>query len=141
MSAQARRATVAELSSSDGCVVLRVSGELDHTAEQTFLRALGAFVENGHRHLILDVTALTFCDSRGLGCLLAVRWLLRRRERLVLLAGAGRRVTELLALTGSSDLLPVHKTVGQALAVLPAEHRPPWPPVPDRPTAPVDGAN
>lgn len=65
MSTQTHRLTVTELASSDDIAVLRVSGELDHTCEEFFLRTLGASVDAGHRSLVLDVTALVFCDSRG----------------------------------------------------------------------------
>ncbi|MEU9057026.1 STAS domain-containing protein [Streptomyces sp. NPDC048384] len=132
MSTQTHRLTITELAGCDGCAVLRVSGELDQTCEEFFLRTLGATVGAGHRYLVLDVTALVFCDSRGLNCLLAVRWLLERRNGMLLLAGAGRRLTELLVQTGSTELLPVRPTVLQALKGLPAAHRPAWPPAPHR---------
>ncbi|MEV8318610.1 STAS domain-containing protein [Streptomyces sp. NPDC059900] len=128
MSTETHRLTITELASCSDSAVLRVSGELDQSCEEYFLRTLGASVEAGHRHLVLDVTALMFCDSRGLNCLLAVRWLLERREGRLLLAGAGRRLTEMLTLTGSTELLPAHRTVGQAVLTLPADQRPLWPP-------------
>ncbi|MEU9959773.1 STAS domain-containing protein [Streptomyces sp. NPDC050982] len=130
MSTQTHRLTITELAGSDDIAVLRVSGELDHACEEFFLRTLGASVDAGHRCLVLDVTALVFCDSRGLSCLLAIRWLLERRNGRILLAGAGRRLTQLLVQTGSIELLPVWPTVGQALRDLPAARRPAWPPQP-----------
>lgn len=65
MSTQTHRLTITEVAGCDGCAVLRVSGELDQTCEEFFLRTLGATVGAGHRYLVLDVTALVFCDSRG----------------------------------------------------------------------------
>ncbi|MGD6747735.1 STAS domain-containing protein [Streptomyces sp. BH106] len=128
MSTQAGRLSVTELARCEHCAVLRVSGELDQNCEQFFLRAIGTRVLSGHRHLVLDVTALTFCDSRGLNCLLAARWLLQRREGLLLLAGPGRRLSDLLVQTASNELLPCHSTVSGALEALPRHHRPVWPP-------------
>ncbi|MFJ9176524.1 STAS domain-containing protein [Streptomyces sp. NPDC102360] len=128
MSTQAGRLSVTDLARCEHCAVLRVSGELDQNCEQFFLRAIGTRVLSGHRHLVLDVTALTFCDSRGLNCLLAARWLLQRREGLLLLAGPGRRLSDLLIQTGSDELLPCHSTVRGALEALPPHHRPVWPP-------------
>ncbi|WP_367047748.1 STAS domain-containing protein [Streptomyces sp. Je 1-332] len=130
MPTQTHRLIIHELARCDECAVLRVSGELDQSGEKFFLRTLGASVMAGHRHLVLDVTALVFCDSRGLNCLLGVRWLLRRREGQLLLAGAGRHLAELLTLTGSTEILPRYLTVGQALLALPPAHRPTWPPAP-----------
>ncbi len=60
-----------------------------------------------------------------------MRWLLERRDGRLLLAGAGRRLTDLLAQTGSAHLLPSHRTVGHALAELPQAQRPVWPPLQD----------
>lgn len=128
MSTHTSRLSVTELTRCEHCAVLRVSGELDQDCEQLFLRSIGSRVLAGHRHLVLDVTALAFCDSRGLNCLLAARWLLQRREGLLLLAGAGRRLTDLLAQTSATELLPCHPTVSRALLTLPVEHRPAWPP-------------
>lgn len=130
MSMQTHRLIIHELARCEECAVLRVSGELDQSGEKFFLRTLGASVMAGHRHLVLDVTALVFCDSRGLNCLLGVRWLLRRREGQLLLAGAGRHLAELLAVTGSTEFFPRYLTVGQALLSLPPAHRPTWPPTP-----------
>ncbi|MDI3418225.1 STAS domain-containing protein [Streptomyces luteolus] len=128
MSTQSHRLTITELSARQESAVLRVSGELDHNVEQFFLSTLGASVAAGRVHLVLDVTALAFCDSRGLNCLLAIRWLLARRDGLLVLAGVGRRLAELLAQTGSTELLPARRTVALALAELPEGHRPDWPP-------------
>ncbi|WP_327351492.1 STAS domain-containing protein [Streptomyces sp. NBC_01304] len=133
MPTQTHRLTITDVASSEACAVLRVSGELDQSCEQLFMGTIGACVDAGHCHLVLDVTALTFCDSQGLNCLLAIRWLLERRGGKLLLAGAGRRLSELLAQTGSTSLLPVHRTVSQALQDLPPAHRPNWPPAPRPP--------
>ncbi|RII17621.1 STAS domain protein [Streptomyces sp. YIM 130001] len=128
MSTQIHRLTITELAGCEDSAVLRVSGELDQSCEDFFLTTLGASVEAGHRFLVLDVTALVFCDSRGLNCLLAMHWLLGRRDGRLLLAGSGRRLNELLEQTGSTDLLPSYTTVGQALNTLPESQRPAWPP-------------
>ncbi|WP_413760281.1 STAS domain-containing protein [Streptomyces sp. MMBL 11-3] len=130
MSTRTHRLTITEITDSDHCAVLRVSGELDQSCEEYFLGTLAAIVDAGRRHLVLDVTALVFCDSRGLNCLLAIRWLLKRLDGKLLLAGAGRRLSELLVQTGSTEMLPVRRTVGLALFDLPEAERPVWPPSP-----------
>ncbi|MBQ0851445.1 MULTISPECIES: STAS domain-containing protein [Streptomyces] len=131
MSTQTHRLTITQITEGEHCAVLRISGELDQSCEEYFLGTLAAIVDAGRRHLVLDVTALVFCDSRGLNCLLAIRWLLKRLDGKLILAGAGRRLSELLVQTGSTELLPVRRTVGLALLELPEAHRPTWPPTPD----------
>ena len=125
----ADRLSITSLAVRDECAVLRLSGELDHGSEEFYLDRIGSVVVAGYRYLILDVTALVFCDSRGLNCLLALRWLLRRREGRLLLACVGRHMAGLLALTGSTGVLPVYASVSEALQALPDEQRPVWPPV------------
>ncbi|GEB47500.1 MULTISPECIES: STAS domain-containing protein [Streptomyces] len=122
------RLAITPLAVKDECAVLRFSGELDRASEEFYLDRIGAVVASGYRYLVLDVTALVFCDSRGLNCLLALRWLLHRREGRLMLACVGRRLASVLALTGSTEVLPVHTSVSEALRSLPAEQRPDWPP-------------
>ncbi|POX38724.1 anti-sigma factor antagonist [Streptomyces sp. Ru73] len=129
MSTGTGRLSVTVLTETADCAVLRVSGELDHASEAAFLADTGVVLADGCRYLVLDVAALTFCDSRGLNCLLALHWLLRRREGTLLLACAGRRLSDLLVHTGSAQLFPLHPTVSKALAALPEHCRPVWPPV------------
>ncbi|MEU6116593.1 STAS domain-containing protein [Streptomyces sp. NPDC047117] len=116
------------LSSGDDCVVLQISGELDHFTEQPFRASVGTFLGRGHRHAVLDCSALTFCDSRGLNCLLSVEWLLERRQGRLLLARVRPNVARVLQLTGTGALLRTFPTVERALATLPPEQRPAWPP-------------
>ncbi|WP_407566062.1 STAS domain-containing protein [Streptomyces sp. 184] len=122
------RLTLVVLSSSPDCAVIRVGGELDHGGERLFLDTLGSSVDSGHRYLVLDMTTLTFCDSRGLNCLFAVRWLLRRQGGELLLAAVGRRLTYLLEQTGSADMLTAYRSVREALDQVPEGLRASWPP-------------
>ncbi|AZM47104.1 anti-sigma factor antagonist [Streptomyces sp. WAC 06738] len=137
---RAHRLTLHVLSSSAQCAVIRVGGELDHGGERLFLDTVGSCVDSGHRYVVLDLTTLTFCDSRGLNCLFAVRWLLRRQGGELLLAAVGRRVTYLLEQTGSTDVIATYRSVREALEHVPEPLRARWPPgaVPDaaRPSRP-----
>ncbi len=128
------RLSIAGLADSDLCAVLRLSGELDQASEKFFMDTLAVALDAGRRHIVLDVTALTFCDSRGLNCLLALHWLLRRRAGDLMLAGVGRRLATLLEHSGSTALFSAHTSVGQALRSLPEPARPHWPPPAERST-------
>ncbi|KUL33487.1 anti-anti-sigma factor [Streptomyces sp. NRRL F-4489] len=123
-----RQLAVTALVQEDECAVLRVSGELDLRTEQTFLAEARAIVSAGHRFLVLDLTALRFCDSRGLSCLLALEWLCRRLEGRLLLASLGGRMRKLLIGTQSLGVFSCYPTVGHALAAVPDGCRPAWPP-------------
>ncbi|WBB58115.1 STAS domain-containing protein [Streptomyces sp. WMMC500] len=124
----APRLTLLVLSSSAECTVIRVGGELDHGGERLFLDTVGSCVDSGHRYVVLDLTTLTFCDSRGLNCLFAVRWLLRRQGGELMLAAVGRRVAYLLEQTGTTDVITTYGSVREALDRVPAPLRARWPP-------------
>jgi anti-sigma B factor antagonist len=129
MAEKSRRLNLTLLVATDGCALLRAAGELDVHTEQRFLADAGELVDSGHLYLVLDLTALTFCDSRGLNCLLALDWLCRRLDGRLILASLGNRLLQLLEQTKVRDRFLVVPTVGAALDAVPAEHRPAWPPV------------
>ncbi|MEV6565004.1 STAS domain-containing protein [Streptomyces kronopolitis] len=128
MSAEMRSLAVTAIVQAEECAVLRVSGELDLRTEQAFLAEARSVVSAGHRFLVLDLTALRFCDSRGLSCLLALEWLCRRLEGRLLLASLGVRMLRLLVGTQSLNVFSCYPTVGHALTAVPDASRPAWPP-------------
>ncbi|GAA1912144.1 STAS domain-containing protein [Streptomyces sodiiphilus] len=86
--------------------VLRVSGELDLVTSPAVRQHVHAAVADGRRHLVLDLSEVQFCDSSGVGVLIASRRLMRScagRLRLILPAkGAedGSHVNRVLAALG-----------------------------------------
>jgi len=138
MSSEMRSLAVTAIVQADECAVLRVSGELDLRTEQAFLAEAREVVSAGHRFLVLDLTALRFCDSRGLSCLLALEWLCRRLEGRLLLASLGVRMLRLLVGTQSLGVFSCYPTVGHALTAVPDASRPAWPPAVDEPAAEAD---
>ncbi|MFJ6722627.1 MULTISPECIES: STAS domain-containing protein [unclassified Streptomyces] len=96
-------------------VLARVAGELDiATAPRLRVQAL-ALIEQGHRHLILDLAAVTFCDSSGFNALVGIFRCAKAVEGTLVLAAVPDRLERLLDLTGLSALLPAHPTAAHAL--------------------------
>ncbi|MFD3545118.1 STAS domain-containing protein [Streptomyces sp. NPDC058655] len=92
-----------------------VSGDLDFdTAPHVRSQAL-ALIEQGHRHLLLDLEAVTFCDSSGFNALIGIYRCAKEAEGSVTLAAVPDRLQRLLNLTGLSTLLPAYPTTAQAL--------------------------
>lgn len=72
--------------------VLRVSGELDLVTSPRVRQRVHDAVAEGRRHLVLDLSAVRFCDSSGVGVLIAARRLLSScggEFRLILPADGG----------------------------------------------------
>ncbi|MFD3531369.1 STAS domain-containing protein [Streptomyces sp. NPDC058664] len=124
------RIIVTELLAGGSCAVLRVTGELDLRTETDLLDQAGRRVADGHRYLVLDLTALAFCDSRGLNCLLSLNWLCRHMEGRLLLSGVGSQVMRTLTVSGTGKALRRFPSVSRALAAVPGDERPLWPPPP-----------
>ncbi|MEV0976870.1 STAS domain-containing protein [Streptomyces sp. NPDC049915] len=94
--------------------VLQVSGELDLVTSPVLRQRVHDVIAEGRHSLVLDLSQVQFCDSSGVGVLIAARRLLRScrgRLRLVLPAqGAvdGSHVNRVLGALGVRRLFDVH---------------------------------
>jgi anti-anti-sigma factor len=104
-----------------GWAVLRVSGEMDLLTSPVLRQRVHEAVADGRRSVVLDLSDVLFCDSSGVGVLIATRRLIRScqgRLRLILPAqGAvdGSHVNRVLAALGVRRLFEVFPDVGAAL--------------------------
>lgn len=101
--------------------ILRVSGEMDLVTSPAVRQHVHDAVAEGRRSLVLDLSGVRFCDSSGVGVLIAARRLMRScqgRLRLILPArGAedGSHVNRVLAALGVRRLFEVYADVSSAL--------------------------
>lgn len=68
--------------------------------------------------LILDFSAVTFCDSSGLSAILLAERQLREREGGVIVVDVHGKVRNLVQLTKLGDIIPVVGTLAEARAAL-----------------------
>ncbi|MBG0854460.1 STAS domain-containing protein [Streptomyces spinoverrucosus] len=100
--------------------VLQVSGELDLVTSPVLRQRVHDAVAEGRHSLVLDLSEVWFCDSSGVGVLIAARRLLRScqgRLRLILPAqGAadGSHVNRVLGALGVRRLFDVHPDLPSA---------------------------
>ncbi|MFE7973623.1 STAS domain-containing protein [Streptomyces shenzhenensis] len=103
-----------------GWAVLRVSGELDLVTSPVLRQRVHDAVAEGHRRLVVDLSEVFFCDSSGVGVLIATRRLMRScrgRLRLILpAAGAddGSHVNRVLGALGVRRLFDIHPDLAAA---------------------------
>ncbi|MEU9405461.1 STAS domain-containing protein [Streptomyces sp. NPDC048281] len=100
--------------------VLEVSGELDLVTSPALRQRVHDMVAEGHHSLVLDLSDVFFCDSSGVGVLIAARRLIRScrgRLRLILPAqGAsdGSHVNRVLGALGVRRLFEVYADIDSA---------------------------
>ncbi|WP_329399854.1 STAS domain-containing protein [Streptomyces melanogenes] len=103
-----------------GWAVVCVRGELDLVTAPQVRRVVHEAVAAGRHDLVLDLSGVVFCDSSGVGVLIATRRLIRScrgRLRLILPArGAveGSHVNRVLAALGVRRLFDVYGDVDAA---------------------------
>ncbi|MGW3952936.1 STAS domain-containing protein [Streptomyces sp. NPDC004752] len=105
-----------------GWAVLRVSGELDLVTSPVLRQRVHDAVAEGRRRLVVDLSEVFFCDSSGVGVLIATRRLIRSCRgglRLILPArGAddGSHVNRVLGALGVRRLFDIHPDLATATA-------------------------
>ncbi|MBK3579347.1 STAS domain-containing protein [Streptomyces sp. MBT65] len=111
--------------------VLLVSGELDLVSSPVLRRRVHDVVAEGRHSLVLDLSEVLFCDSSGVGVLIASRRLIRSCQghlRVVLPArGAvdGSHVNRVLGALGVRRLFDVYPDVMTATEEDPEEEADP----------------
>lgn len=102
--------------------VLCVSGELDLVTSPVLRQRVHDVVADGRHSLVLDLSEVFFCDSSGVGVLIAARRLIRSCQgslRLILPAqGAvdGSHVNRVLGALGVRRLFDVYADVDDAVS-------------------------
>ena len=102
----------------DGIAILALSGELDLPAAPQLDRAVGELLGDGLRRVLLDLDALRFCDSSGLGALLRASRRVRDAGGTCVVAAARGSVSRLLELTSMEQALQLSAEVQPALVRL-----------------------
>jgi anti-sigma B factor antagonist len=99
----------------DGCTVVFAVGEIDLAASSIMREVMDEAVESG-RHLIVDLSAVSFLDSTGLGVLLGTHKTIAATHKLMSLAGPSGFVAKVLRITRVDDAIPVHRDLDSALS-------------------------
>jgi anti-anti-sigma factor len=95
--------------------VLKASGQLTEGECGEFLEALRRELKADAPRLVLDVDALLYLSSAGLGALVSAHQSFLNANRRLVLAGVNPKVRKLLALTSLDKLIECADTVDEAL--------------------------
>ncbi|MDT3395850.1 STAS domain-containing protein [Streptomyces sp. B1866] len=95
--------------------VLTPAGELDHHTAALLREPLEQCLADGRTRVVVDCSALEFCDSTGLNVLLAARLKAEAAGGSVHLVGMRPAVARVFTITGAETVFTVHETLDQAL--------------------------
>jgi len=101
-----------------GVLLVRLSGEIDIATTEFAAESIHAAVAPPARLVLIDVSAVTFCSSAGLGNLVEARNLAGQHNITLALVGVGRPVDRPLAITGLGGQFRIFSTVAEALSSL-----------------------
>jgi anti-sigma B factor antagonist len=100
-------------SSSDSLTIIKASGKLSLETVNEFVSKMRAETAN---NLVLDLSAVSFLDSAGVGALVSLFVSRRNQQKTFSLAALSPQSTAVVTVAGLQNLLPVYKTVEEAVA-------------------------
>lgn len=100
----------------DFATVFRIVGRVDGENAPELQRSLLETITPGQRHLVLDLSGLTYISSMGLSSILAAGKKLDLQGGILLASGLSANVRQLFQFSGFDALFPIHATVEEALA-------------------------
>ena len=105
-----------DLSEREGCSVLAVSGEVDVATVPRLREQLHSLVAQGDRCIVVDLDAVDFLDSTGLGVLVGALKRVRSSGGDLQLICTQPRIRKVFEVTGLTKVFNIHDSVDQAVA-------------------------
>lgn len=104
--------------------VLALRGELDYASAAQLREAADAVLAGPQPPalVVLDCSALEFCDSSGINVLIGMHQRLEARGGVLRLAGVPGSVTRVFTLTGLDQVIGLYGTVADASAPAAGDH-------------------
>lgn len=101
--------------------VVTVAGEVDVYSAAVLRDRLTALAAAGHHRIALDLNAMTFCDSSGLGVMVGAVKRAGAGDGGVALFGSPQHFLRVLRITGLSKVMPAFEGRAEALGWLSAQ--------------------
>ena len=105
-----------QVSERDGHAVLAVSGEVDVATAPPLRQKLIGLIDDGWKHIVVDLEGVDFLDSTGLGVLVSVLKRLRTNEGDLHLVCTRSQILKVMEITGLTSVFPIFDTVDAAVA-------------------------
>ena len=103
-------------SDTPGSTVVAVGGEIDVYSAPKLRERLITLVDSGSYHLIVDMEAVEFLDSTGLGVLVGGLKRVRAHDGWIDLVCTQGRILRIFRITGLSRVFSIYDSVADAMA-------------------------
>ena len=100
----------------EGVLVIFATGYIDTYNSNSFQKRAVKAIEAGFVQLVIDLSAVTFASSTGIGALTFLLKLVKQRNGNIVLQRIQPRVFEVLQLLGFSQFFPVKENLDDSLA-------------------------
>lgn len=98
----------------DDFSVVGVSGELDVYTAPALEEVLGELIDARRISIVVDLSAVTFMDSTGLGLLIkALKWT-REHDGALRIVADSEKILKVFRVTGLDTVLSIHDTLAAA---------------------------
>ena len=104
--------------------LIGVSGRLDQTLNPKLEETLDELLEDGHYHLVVDLTDTTYINSGGLRCLVSAWRRAKANEGSLALCGLNDRLQEIFAMVGFDKVFQIHTDCAEARTRVRPQPRP-----------------
>jgi anti-sigma B factor antagonist len=98
--------------------IVEVSGWVEISTAPRLRDAAIKLIDEGHLHLVLDLSATAFIDSTGLGVIVGLLHRLRSRDGSLAIAGAKDRVHQAFQVSKLTQVLTLTDTVEDGIAAI-----------------------
>jgi anti-sigma B factor antagonist len=101
-----------------GCAIVAVTGDVDISTSPDLREALARVVAEGNRAVVVDLGAVRFIDSTGLGVLVGAFTAVRNAGGRLAVVNDHSAVLKVFTITALHDVLGVHPTMDRAVAAV-----------------------
>lgn len=101
-----------------GVPVIRFSGEIDVYTAPMFKKAIYEAIDSGKKHIVVDLTNVSYMDSSGFGTLLGATKRLRPVGGSLSLVGCNDVITRILKITRLDTIFRMHPSETDAVSTI-----------------------
>lgn len=103
----------------DGVRIVRVKeAKLTYPVLASFFAEVRQLVEDGSKHLVIDLREVSYIDSASIGCLMDIHRLVQDRAGALKLSGLQPRVETMISMTGVHKIVGLHRDEDEAIGAM-----------------------